>query len=553
MARLGDFNAPGTDIGEYPLERILASRTVGGATKYLAKWEGYPDEDCTWEPGENFSEDTLAEWESQWANGEHLNEAEVAEVEAKMNAFKKQKTRGTSSKDNSSTKDNNLKHTVKSTRRRVPVPQNTATKRRMPSTRSDEPPAKRPKLQTTTQATARQTSGKLGTEASLSRIPTFGTKKGIASRIPKQGSSRARLNNTKRDNFEIGNRFQSLKHMNNYQKLSRREATPDISKLDLRAPDEFEPQKKVNDVQHQDEGLDTCDESPLFVPETHSDQTGDASAENEPLHVPSAGLAEVAHPQETSTLSILTTADTQKIPPEHRTSRPECPSATLNTERQSPPRDFVEDRADESARAHPSSSIDSPTAGRDEFAPPHKSAPQQVTEKSSVATDVALISAESHSHSAATEKTKQRPTLSRAVSQPSIFTSNIASMARRETATPSRWYYDVTESDAPPLSVPARISSVPVPAAATLTGPNGKVNTARNGRSWLRGELVVVLRYGSHSIGHIKTLHLPGWLITKLVNIKQGHDLVIHFQEQYVMNKAKFVSFALNVSISPSN
>jgi hypothetical protein len=48
---------------EYPLEAVLAEREVNGTKEYLVKWEGYPDERCTWETESNFQDDrTLREW-----------------------------------------------------------------------------------------------------------------------------------------------------------------------------------------------------------------------------------------------------------------------------------------------------------------------------------------------------------------------------------------------------------------------------------------------------------------------------------------------------------
>lgn len=571
MATLDDLKPSEIEVREYPLERILASRTINGATYYLAKWEGYQNEDCTWEPRENFNDETLAEWQLQWANGDHLDEAEVAEVEAKMKAYKIQKkakkakrakranrakkakkARHLSSEDSPSDNDNILDSTIDSAVRRVPSSQHTSTERQKSSTRSDEFSVEQHQLQTTTQATTQQTSGKLSTQASLSRIPTFGSKKGIASRIPKQGSGKVLLINTKRDHFDIGDRFHTLRHMNNYQKHARREATPDISKLELRAPIEFEL-PKVKDDQYQDKPLDACDESPLFVPETSLEQTVNTGADNDLLHAPSAHLAGVTCPQAPSTPPVLATTVVRNIPPEHPTSRPTCPTMVLNTDRptpmalthgpQSPPREIVKDRADSSTRTQPPSSVPSIIAGRDELTSFQTSATDEVTENGPVAADVTPHSAESHSRTSVPEITKQKPNFSRTVSQPSTFISNIASIARRENATPSRRRSDAAESDAQPLSIPARVSSMPV-----RNGQNMKTATVRDGRSQQGEELVFILRYGSHSVGRLKVLRFPSWLVAKFVAAKQGHDVVIHFQEQCVMNKAKFVSFRTNVS-----
>jgi hypothetical protein len=49
---------------EYELETILAQRSRDGSTQYLAKWVGYPEEECTWEPAGNFDPETLEEWQS---------------------------------------------------------------------------------------------------------------------------------------------------------------------------------------------------------------------------------------------------------------------------------------------------------------------------------------------------------------------------------------------------------------------------------------------------------------------------------------------------------
>lgn len=58
--------APSEPREEYPVEAIIAEREVDGATEYLVRWEGYPDERCTWEPESSFqSDDTLFDWKTQ--------------------------------------------------------------------------------------------------------------------------------------------------------------------------------------------------------------------------------------------------------------------------------------------------------------------------------------------------------------------------------------------------------------------------------------------------------------------------------------------------------
>ena len=52
----------------YPLEAILAEQKFQGVTKYLVKWEGYPEYRCTWETRAMFQDgedSTFHEWETQ--------------------------------------------------------------------------------------------------------------------------------------------------------------------------------------------------------------------------------------------------------------------------------------------------------------------------------------------------------------------------------------------------------------------------------------------------------------------------------------------------------
>ena len=51
---------------DYHVERILAQRGAGRRAQYLVKWQGYPNEDCSWEPRKNLNcPDLLAEFEQR--------------------------------------------------------------------------------------------------------------------------------------------------------------------------------------------------------------------------------------------------------------------------------------------------------------------------------------------------------------------------------------------------------------------------------------------------------------------------------------------------------
>ena len=38
---------------EYPVEKIIGKRTIKGKVEYKVKWDGYPMDQCTWEPLRN--------------------------------------------------------------------------------------------------------------------------------------------------------------------------------------------------------------------------------------------------------------------------------------------------------------------------------------------------------------------------------------------------------------------------------------------------------------------------------------------------------------------
>ena len=78
---------------QYLLEGILAERVIAGVKEYLVKWEGYPDERCTWEPEENFQDDiTLPEWIKQKACIEEgtAQPYDVEALEARIEKWKKE-------------------------------------------------------------------------------------------------------------------------------------------------------------------------------------------------------------------------------------------------------------------------------------------------------------------------------------------------------------------------------------------------------------------------------------------------------------------------------
>jgi hypothetical protein len=90
---------------EYIVEKILDKKKVGPVWKYKVKWEGYPEEDCTWEPKENLRnvKYLIEEFESKLLRGQEKNTTE------KYNLLKNKVKR-----NNSSNKENNIRDDEKS-------------------------------------------------------------------------------------------------------------------------------------------------------------------------------------------------------------------------------------------------------------------------------------------------------------------------------------------------------------------------------------------------------------------------------------------------------
>ncbi|KAK5949744.1 hypothetical protein OHC33_009133 [Knufia fluminis] len=73
----------------YEIERILAEKTNDeGEHVYLVKWDGYPDEECTWEPADHFDHpEALQEWSDQKARGDTLDQYDVQRIQDQIDAF----------------------------------------------------------------------------------------------------------------------------------------------------------------------------------------------------------------------------------------------------------------------------------------------------------------------------------------------------------------------------------------------------------------------------------------------------------------------------------
>lgn len=87
----------------FDVERILAEKVEDGTVKYLVKWKGYPDEECTWEPPNHFdTSDTLQDWKRQKANGDVLEPDDLRRIQDQMDAFQAAQSRGDDASEHAS-------------------------------------------------------------------------------------------------------------------------------------------------------------------------------------------------------------------------------------------------------------------------------------------------------------------------------------------------------------------------------------------------------------------------------------------------------------------
>lgn len=90
----------------YEVERILAEKPQDGETKYLVKWKGYDDEECTWEPLESFdTTEVLDLWKKQKADGDVLEKEDLRRIELQMDAFQKARSANSNPSEHSSEGD----------------------------------------------------------------------------------------------------------------------------------------------------------------------------------------------------------------------------------------------------------------------------------------------------------------------------------------------------------------------------------------------------------------------------------------------------------------
>ncbi|KNC97950.1 uncharacterized protein SPPG_06938 [Spizellomyces punctatus DAOM BR117] len=119
----------------YEVEKIVGYRCHRGVEQYRIKWEGYPEEDNTWEPVENIHATDLIQeyWKSQANQGP----SKTGTVARSQIAAAKAAAQG--GKDGSNSADDNEPER--------PVPKQTKRKPLRTTVESDDPKGKRPKYE----------------------------------------------------------------------------------------------------------------------------------------------------------------------------------------------------------------------------------------------------------------------------------------------------------------------------------------------------------------------------------------------------------------------
>lgn len=535
------------DQPEYEVERILAEHVVDGKSIYLVKWLNYDDAQCTWEPAESFSTPaTLADWKQQLENNDTFDEHEIARVQERMDAFQRAEEERTSKEHNS--------QSATKRHRESPLPEQSPIKRSRrtsPTAPSKSPITKKgiarlvsPKRNSTQPSTG-QDSQK---DKYPPRLSTASASKPSGSQIkpsksagPNRGDSitepshenentnqvPARKSSTDYPSTsqarvaeeKVGQRFHSLRHQNNYLKKSRQEPAPDISKLDLRAPDEWASATATRTQTSETNTTERIKDSPLFVPE-----------DDKPSQQPRDKLPTARSPSPVDSLSSVRGQD----------------SASAK----------VSDTVTSVISKDAARSL-SPIANN----PPPVSALIEAhrlqTQKQATNT-TELHNPQTLRENGHTAK-QQQPI--RAFSE-TLLTTKISDSESRPPVIPSAHpSYTVSPSDdinvQSSTSLSWRRDSLPTQVSAdrpkfnrTTTDLSSGVITTMNGRTFKRGEVIVNLRFGDHEVGDVRFTHLEWWASGKILRLKDptARILPIHFQQRYVMDVATFSVLAQKVS-----
>lgn len=482
------------EAGNYGVERILAERMKGERMHYLVKWQGYSEEECTWEPPENFNDpQTLQEWQERLDIGDTLDEDGITALQKRMNAYidsqyeedrlgvskRRRLMNGRKRRESSSSSSNSDDTPMKSQRPQV---SNTSTSNSLVDDRtahfkSPETAASPSLLPRLKVQPRRQSNPKKSEPGNIPMGPARSTPTEPPSKRASTSDPAVRQQHLLKDvvsapktaqkvpdpakrttDNRAGERFKTLQHRNRYTKSLRQEGVPDISRMELKAPEEWTEQSTKTLPSMTPE--ESTGDSWLFVPE------GIGGGVASPVSIASSPVDQLTRPEEQ--LGHLLQDDNHKNPAgDHMHVRPSQLQGI------------------------------------------HGHLPLQ----SSVA----------------------RPDR-----ETNHLVDSAASLAR--TKDPQL----IVVNPFQPLSRKQSESSMPTNTA--FHGTPGMITT-RSGRLFKMGvDVLVHLSLNSHAVGDVKLLHIPPWLRKKLVVLKGPGEAVlrIDFPQQEVRTRAEYTDLAKN-------
>ncbi|OCT45547.1 hypothetical protein CLCR_01396 [Cladophialophora carrionii] len=565
---MSDNDSFASDPGEepeYEVERILAQSTFEGRTVYLVKWLNFGDEQCTWEPAESFlTPSTLADWEQQLAKHDTLDEDEVARVQARMDAFQlaqeqkrlareqrlAEKSRTKRLREESLRRPHDPSLTPKRPRSDQPMspkkgiaqvkshghansasaaPKNLKISVDSPISRSAEAvstlssslPKVTKKTDNVTQTSKNSASG---VSTNHTNVPRESDKVGVAPR-PRKLSMSENAATASHMKDKTGQRFRNLSHQNNFMKKARREPPPDMSKLDLRSPDEWvkQPQFAHQDTSQRDAGKD----SPLFVPE--DPQTNQVSIQDAHDPVDTLGSPKAEGPQRD------VTTDARDTVAEERQSIAENDAWNIDA----PTTQHLQGQA-----------LNDTTSLRDSLVP----AP---TEKQTGAARPLLARTVSHGPRAPTAP--QPPPLDTSGHGRRVSANAVLSAASEKAEVDRRLFpnsepHKASKSDVPTrteaaLHQPGLDKHISRRPSANPLFTGDEIHTASNGRTFRKGEVIINLKFGDHVVGDVRFVCLPWWTSGKIIHLKDPHarSIQLHFEQRLVMNVDAFSFLSQNI------
>lgn len=485
--------------GNYGVERILAERKKGERMHYLVKWQGYSEEECTWEPPENFNDPrTLEEWQERLDIGDTLDEEGITALQKRMDAYidlqdeedrvgvsKRRRLVNGHKRRESSSPSSDSDTPMRSQRPQV---SNTSTSNplvddrirhfKSPATAASPSLPPRPKVQPRRQSNPKKGDPgniPMGAVSSTPTEPPFKCastsdppvqQQHLLKDVVSAPKTAPKIPDPAKRTTEkrAGERFKTLQHRNRYAKSLRQEGVPDISRMELKAPEEWTQQSTKKALPSLPPEQSTGD-SWLFIPE------GVGGGVASPVSIASSPVEQLTRPEEQ--LSHFLQDDNNKTPAG----------------------DHMHVRPSQSQGIHGHLPLQSSVARPDR--------------------------------------------------ETNHLVDSAASLAR--TKDPQH----IVVNPFQPFSRKQSESSMRTNTA--IHGTPGMITT-RSGRLFKMGSDVLVhLSLNGHAVGDVKLLHIPPWLRKKLVVLKDPGEAVlrIDFPQQEIRTWAEYTDLAKN-HLAPS-